>query len=664
MIPALALVGSIAALVSLAAPLLLIPLLVRLGAHDDATDRSSHSGRALRGLGLGVLAGFLVAMGVGLVQIPTAQIGITAIVTLAAAAVALLGLAEDVRGVGALGRFAAQSAVGALVGASLVAVAGMPAWGIPLVALWFTAYVNFTNFMDGVDGISSSHGIVVGAAFTIAGALWLEPWLSLVGVTIAASFGGFLPWNLRRRGSFLGDTGSYLLGGSIAAATAVATLRDVPLVVVVAPLAIYLTDTVVTVLRRMAAAEPWLAPHRSHTYQRLTQRGLSHIAASTVVSVASALCAAVGLVAGTLGPAWHGAAWVTMVVVAIAYLAAPRLLGMPPLEKSKFAPPPSPLPAGALVAERGRAVVVGASGFVGSHVARRLEDDGWEAIPLAAPRLSLAPGANLDDVLGALDAHESTVAQLADAFTGADVIVNAAGAAAPDAAASASLAGANALLPAVLATAAARSDAYRFVHVSSAAVQGRRAVLDESAETEAFSPYSRSKALGEQALFRVVEEAGEGSPEIVLVRATSVQGADRPTTVRLRGVASSRLASVASPGDRTSVVSSIEGLAIFVSLVVRFPLDVPTVVLQPSEGLTTTDVLRTASGRSPRRIPVALARIVIGLGYIVSAALPRLGGTTRRLEVMWFGQAQNASWAQSIGIDGVDRVTKVLRGDS
>ncbi len=353
-----------------------------------------------------------------------------------------------------------------------------------------------------------------------------------------------------------------------------------------------------------------------------------------------------------------------MAAAAGAYMAAPRVLGTSPPEAPKTAPPPSPLPPGARITERGRVVVIGASGFVGSHVAGRLKDDGWEVIPLAAPRLSLSPGSNPDEVLGALDAHESTVARLADVFKGADVIVNAAGAAAPDAAECASLVGANALLPAVLAAAAARSDVYRFVHVSSAAVQGRRGVLDESAETEAFSPYSRSKALGEQALLRVVEEGGSDSPEIVLVRATSVQGADRPTTVRLRGVASSRLATVASPGDRPSVVSSIEGLATFVSLVVRFPMDVPTIVLQPWEGLTTTEVLRNASGHNPRTISSVLARTVVGLGYIASAALPRLSGTTRRLEVMWFGQAQEASWAQSIGIDGVDRVSKVLRGDS
>ncbi|WP_235460061.1 NAD-dependent epimerase/dehydratase family protein, partial [Yonghaparkia sp. Soil809] len=467
MIPALALVGSIAALVSLAAPLVLIPLLVRLGAHDDATDRSSHSGRALRGLGLGVLAAFLAAMGVGLVQIPTSEIGITAIVTLAAAAVALIGLAEDVRGVGALGRFAAQSAVGALVGGSLVVVAGMPAWAVPLVALWFTAYVNFTNFMDGVDGISSSHGIVVGAAFTIAGALWLEPWLSFVGVAIAASFGGFLPWNLRRRGTFLGDTGSYLLGGSVAAATAVATLRDVPVVVVVAPLAIYLTDTVVTVIRRMAAAEPWLAPHRSHAYQRLTQRGLSHIAASTVVSAVSALCAVAGLIAGTLGPAWQWAGWVAIAGVAAAYLASPVLLGAPVPAATIREPPPSPLPAGAGIPERGRAIVVGASGFVGSHVARRLRDDGWEATAVAPPRLSLSPGSTSDDVRRAVLAHESAVIDLSQALGEVDVVVNAAGIAAPDSRRGASLTGANALLPAIIVAAAQRAGSRRFVHVSS-----------------------------------------------------------------------------------------------------------------------------------------------------------------------------------------------------
>lgn len=662
MIPALALVGSIAALVSLAAPLVLIPLLVRLGAHDDATDRSSHSGRALRGLGLGVLAAFLAAMGVGLVQIPTSEIGITAIVTLAAAAVALIGLAEDVRGVGALGRFAAQSAVGALVGGSLVVVAGMPAWAVPLVALWFTAYVNFTNFMDGVDGISSSHGIVVGAAFTIAGALWLEPWLSFVGVAIAASFGGFLPWNLRRRGTFLGDTGSYLLGGSVAAATAVATLRDVPVVVVVAPLAIYLTDTVVTVIRRMAAAEPWLAPHRSHAYQRLTQRGLSHIAASTVVSAVSALCAVAGLIAGTLGPAWQWAGWVAIAGVAAAYLASPVLLGAPVPAATIREPPPSPLPAGAGIPERGRAIVVGASGFVGSHVARRLRDDGWEATAVAPPRLSLSPGSTSDDVRRAVLAHESAVIDLSQALGEVDVVVNAAGIAAPDSRRGASLTGANALLPAIIVAAAQRAGSRRFVHVSSAEVQGRRAVLDESAETAAFSPYTHSKALGESALLAAVAGADDSAPEVVIVRATAIQGPGRPITNRLRRFASSRLASIATAGDRPSPVSSIDGLSSFVSLVVRCPSDVPTIVLQPSEGLTNTEVLLLAGGRTPRRIPPAVGRVVIALGYLLGAVVTGVRVATYQLETVLFGRPHDAAWARSVGASGESHAEEILKG--
>lgn len=664
MTPGLAVAGSIALLLSLAAPLPLIPLLLRLGAHDEANDRSSHSGRALRGLGLGVLAAFVVAMCVGLLLTDDIDLGIVVVVIAAAAAISLLGLVEDVWGAGVLTRFTGQAALGVLIGVALVVVAGLPVWAVPLTALWFAAYVNFVNFMDGVDGISAGHGLVVGVAFTIAGSLWLEPWLSLAGLVIAASFVGFLPWNLLRRGTFLGDTGSYLLGGSIAVAVVAGIARGVPAVVLIAPLAIYLVDTVFTVLRRMARAEPWLAAHRSHTYQLLTQRGLSHVASSAIVSAASALCAVAGLGGGILGPSWHGAAWLVIAALAIAYLAAPRMLGTAPPEATKLAPPPSPLPARARIAERGRAVVVGASGFVGSHVVRRLGDDGWETVALTAPRLSLSPGSNADDARGALHAHESTVLDLAAAFDGADVIVNAAGLAAPDAPSGEALFGANALLPAVLAAAAAHAGAGRFVHVSSAAVQGRRAVLDESAETEAFSPYSRSKALGERVLLQLVEQGDDASPEIVIVRATSVHGAGRPTTARLRRIAASPLSSVAAPGDHPSVVSSIDGLSEFVSLIARFPSDVPTIVLQPWEGLATSDVLRNAGDRRPRRIPASAARALIALGYLASAVLPRFRGPTRRLEVMWFGQAQDASWSKSMGLDGGGRAADVLRGAS
>lgn len=658
----LAVAGSIALLVSLAAPLPLIPLLQRLGAHDDANQRSSHSGRALRGLGLGVLIAVVAGTVVGVLLARGINEALVVVAVSGAVGVALLGLAEDLRGVGVIVRFASQLTIGLIVGLTLLAIADLPVWAVPVTAIWFTAYVNFVNFMDGVDGISGGHAVVTGVVLAAAGSFWQEPWLSLIGLVIGASFGGFLPWNLLRRGTFLGDTGSYLLGGALAAAVVAGMLRGVPAVVLFAPLSIYLADTVVTLLRRMSNAEPWFAAHRSHTYQRLAAGGLSHRASATIVTVASALSGGVGLAAGVLGASSHAAAWLVIGAISIVYIATPRVLGRSLPVAERLAPPESSLPHRARIPATGRAVVVGSTGFVGSHVARRLGDDGWSAVAVTAPRLSLSPGAGADDVRRAVNEHEFVVAGLVEAFRGADVVINAAGLADPDSPGGDVLFGANALLPAVIAAAAARAEASRFVHVSSAAVQGRRPVLDESAETEAFSPYSRSKALGEQALLRAVEDSEASAPEIVIVRATSVQGPGRPTTDRLRRIASSSLASVASPGDQPTVVSSIDGLSTFVSLVSRFSSDVPTIVLQPWEGLTTADVLRIAGGRDPRRIPSALGRAAIAIGYVMGSFITKVRVSTYQREIVLFGQAQDAAWAASVGVSGANDVSDVLRG--
>jgi hypothetical protein len=237
---------------------------------------------------------------------------------------------------------------------------------------------------------------------------------------------------------------------------------------------------------------------------------------------------------------------------------------------------------------------------------------------------------------------------LARSFLNCDVVVNAAGLATPGAPSSAELFGANAVLPLVIARAAERSAARRFVHLSSAAVQGNRAVLDESHEVSPFSPYSMSKSLGEQAL-AAWNERNQTSVSIVTVRATSVQGEGRPTTIRLRRLAKLPIASVAAPGTQPTPVSSAKGLATFVGLVGAYQGKVPTIVLQPWEGMTTESVLRLASGRKPLVLPASLCRLAIRIGYTLGRATGgRLNGAVRRLELMWFGQAQDAAWSREV----------------
>ncbi|MEX3609608.1 NAD-dependent epimerase/dehydratase family protein [Rothia sp. LK2588] len=334
--------------------------------------------------------------------------------------------------------------------------------------------------------------------------------------------------------------------------------------------------------------------------------------------------------------------------------------------------------------------VLGASGFVGSSVLSRLRADGIDADPIEAPRLATK---QTDPKALAKEATslEGIIDSLADSFAGADVVINAAGVAAPNQQELHPLLGANALLPVVVAIAAQRTGVKRLIHLSSAAVQGPVRRLDASTHTDPFSAYSYSKALGEKALLLTeeyvqksaaagvapgsknsiypaapasapVSVAPDHALELCIVRATSVQGSGRRTTEAFAKFASTPLASVAGKGDRRSPVSSSYALAEFVSMVGRFEGKLPSIVVQPWEGSTCESVIVDAGRRHPLHLPTPLCAAAIKAGYAVSdLADGRWQAAVRRVEVMWFGQKIDDSWARENGLVPEPRVQEVLR---
>ena len=301
--------------------------------------------------------------------------------------------------------------------------------------------------------------------------------------------------------------------------------------------------------------------------------------------------------------------------------------------------------------------VLGSSGFIGSAVCGSLREAGIEVRAVPAPRLE-STASDTAGLFGEAAALTAVRAELAAAFAGAEVVVNAAGLATPGGTDSPALRGANALLPLVVADAADAAGVARFVHLSSAAVQGHRPFLDETSYVQPFSAYSRSKALGE----RVLAERRTGACSVVTIRATSVQGPQRPTTVNLARLAASPLASVAGEGAAPSPVSSVDSLVQFIRTVGLHTGSVPAVVLQPWERSTVAGVLEAAGGRKPLRLPEWLCRSALWGGYRISAlAGERLHGPLRRLEMMWFGQRQVPGWAEATGNVPEPRVREVLR---
>lgn len=284
--------------------------------------------------------------------------------------------------------------------------------------------------------------------------------------------------------------------------------------------------------------------------------------------------------------------------------------------------------------------VFGASGFVGKNIVRELTQAGIEVVAISAPRMSLLNEQPTTQSVIEAAQTSSVVHDLAMKVKGVDVIVNAAGLAKPDSGDFNALLGANALLPTVLAMASAEAGVGRLIQLSSAAVQGEKETLDDTAEVAPFSPYSFSKALGELSLIELIHS--NLACRVLIVRATSVQGIGRKTTESLKKFSKSCLASVAFPANQPTVVSSVTSLSCFVRMVGTFSGAMSPIQLQPWEGLTTLQVLELAGGKRPLILPNRVCKSLVWGGKWIGAVFPRIAGPVRRAEVTWFGQHQES----------------------
>lgn len=276
-------------------------------------------------------------------------------------------------------------------------------------------------------------------------------------------------------------------------------------------------------------------------------------------------------------------------------------------------------------------IVVGASGFVGGHVVEALSRRGAEVRRVQAPRVQIAMSA---------EQRQAHLQRLRATINGYPVVVNAAGVS--DATGvSKVLTEANQLMPALVAD-VTRATGARLIHISSAAVQGRKAVLDSTLAWRPFSPYSASKAEGERALL------GAGD-HVCIYRPPGVHGTDRSVTRTLVRLACSSFSSVASPGELNTPQALAENVGDAVAFLATSRRTLPSIVHHPSEGLTTASLLTALGGRPPRMIPAPVALATVRAMYVAAHARAGLEGQARRLEVLWFGQEQAPSWLSEAG---------------
>jgi UDP-N-acetylmuramyl pentapeptide phosphotransferase/UDP-N-acetylglucosamine-1-phosphate transferase len=255
------------------------PLLLR---HALATPnaRSSHRVATPQGAGIAVIAATLVAAGVMIACLGPADPGIPVAVFGATLFLAIVGMIDDIQSIPVGSRLILQAiAVGAVVftGASdLRIVPACPFWIeralLLLAGLWF---VNLVNFMDGIDWMTVAEVVPVTGAVVVLGLLGEIPAsTTIVAAALCGAMAGFAPFNRPVAKIFLGDVGSLPIGLLLGWCLLQLAYHQHFATALLLPL-YYLSDATVTLLRRLARAEPFWTAHRSHFYQRATDNGFT-----------------------------------------------------------------------------------------------------------------------------------------------------------------------------------------------------------------------------------------------------------------------------------------------------------------------------------------------------------------------------------------------------
>jgi len=275
----------------------LIPLLQRQ-LPDQPNARSAHQLLTPRGGGVAfvviatcVSGGTLLAAGgLSATQLPLLALPLLAL------PLALVGLLDDWLDLPAYGRYGAQLATAlALVALSPLARSLAGGWLLAslLLLIAVTAVINFTNFMDGLDGLVAGCLVVTLAAATLKlAAPW--PLWALVGALL-----GFLLWNWSPAKVFMGDVGSTFLGAVLAGVVLQAPSwpEALGLLLVATPL---LADACLCVPRRLLAGQQIFKAHRLHLFQRLHQAGWPHARVALLYIAATTLLALALLLGGWL----------------------------------------------------------------------------------------------------------------------------------------------------------------------------------------------------------------------------------------------------------------------------------------------------------------------------------------------------------------------------
>ncbi len=277
---------------------------VKVGAVDKPDARKVHHSIIPRLGGLAIFIGYIASVAY---SVPKSNyvwgllIGSTALV--------LVGVWDDVKQIGPKTKLVGQIIAAAILVAFGIQVEfiNIPGIGlvyldwvsVPLTIFWIVGFTNIVNLIDGLDGLAAGISLIACMAIFSVTLQMGQVDLACITLALAGAACGFLRYNFNPADIFMGDTGSMLLGYTMAAISVMGTVKTATAVAMVVPvivLGLPILDTTFAIIRRKLNGKPIFKPDKGHVHHRLLALGLSQKQAVLLMYAITALLGCLAVV--------------------------------------------------------------------------------------------------------------------------------------------------------------------------------------------------------------------------------------------------------------------------------------------------------------------------------------------------------------------------------
>jgi UDP-GlcNAc:undecaprenyl-phosphate GlcNAc-1-phosphate transferase len=277
----------------------LTPLLLRVAIQRGVLDHPSEIKAQespvpyLGGVAI-VVAFALVILGAALIRPPNTGLDQLAVILGLGVVLAIVGLLDDLRGLGPWVRLAVEVAAGVIVWATPAGadIFGNDILNLVVTVAWIAGVTNAFNLLDNMDGLSAGVAAVA-AFFTFVlasnGGQFLVATLAIALVGCAL---GFLRSNFHPARIYMGDAGALFIGFLLAVLALKLRFPDAPrivgLFVPIVLLGIPLFDTTLVTVNRLLHKRSPVLGGRDHTSHRIVFVGVAVPAAVALIYVGAA----------------------------------------------------------------------------------------------------------------------------------------------------------------------------------------------------------------------------------------------------------------------------------------------------------------------------------------------------------------------------------------